>query len=149
MKNQKLKQAKLKRLELANKVIKAIASCGRNHLSYGDRVGSLRLDDNWRCWYTDPYSGRDIYTHYRGRWRYFTCGGTLKSLIERLSDYVCKGYPLSVYSLGYRPKWYCDGDVFGYGKDIVKVWEVAKPLLKDVDLIDIEKKVDREIEPCK
>lgn len=65
-------------------------------------------------WFLDDYTRKRIYTHYKGRWRGFTHGGTIKQLIESLRDYITRGELLPAGIFGPWPDWYCGGDLWGY-----------------------------------
>lgn len=96
------KQARTKRIETANEIIRIIASHGRNFLcnhsdgaAYGEPLryaeffdsattGRLRYRDRGR-----RFSIVDVCS--RGEWRGFCDGGTLRDVIERLRDYIISG----------------------------------------------------------
>lgn len=84
----------------------------------------MEVDHRGRVWFIDSYNGKRIYTHYRGRWRGFTDGGTLKNLVEAFRDYVTTGEKLPRWHL-YWPSHYCGGDVWGYGEGMSKVRDAA------------------------
>lgn len=79
---------KAKRLEEANEFIKVIAVHGRMFFNHQGTISYLAFDKQGRINFQDSYSKRLIYTHYNGRWRGFSQGGTLKRLIVHLRDYV-------------------------------------------------------------
>ncbi|HDR9174350.1 TPA: hypothetical protein QDB23_001562 [Burkholderia vietnamiensis] len=87
---------KQERLDHSNRLIVAIASHGRRffYSQQRDRFARLELDARGRVWFVDDYSGRRIYTHHSGRWRGFTHGGTLRSLVERMRDYITTGWQI-------------------------------------------------------
>jgi len=80
------------RLDAANQFIRAMGETGRCFF-YSDDNGfaSLDIDERGRVWFTDDYSQKRIYTHYNGRWKGFTGGGTLKTLVECLRDFIKHG----------------------------------------------------------
>lgn len=116
------------RLNRANQLIGVIANYGRRFFYHEGRIGRFELGDRGRVWWIDAYSQARIYTHYRGPWRRFTGGGTLKALICNLRDYITKGTPLPPHTLGPWPDWYCGGDLWGYGDDMAHVREAASEL---------------------
>jgi hypothetical protein len=58
-------------------------------------------------------------------WRGFSEGGTLRSLVEQLRDYIRTGKQVHPQSFGPWPQWYCDGDLWGYGDDMQQVRDKA------------------------
>ena len=124
------------RLEVANNIIKAIASCGRRFLSMNsDRTGEPDPDArvsrfvfiNKRLHYLDKYTEALIFVHYefrtRGGWGHqFSDGGTLLCLMQHMRDFIVKGEPININYFGPWPKWVCGGDLWGYG--------AAMPLLR-------------------
>lgn len=119
---------KIKRLEAANALITKIASCGRRFFEHKGAVSHLFLDRRGRVWLRDKYSGREVYTHYNGRWRYFTEGGTLQCLIKHLRNFVCRGVLVPRHVLGPWPDWCSEGDPWAYGADMATVRESAATL---------------------
>lgn len=118
-------QDQQQRLKSANEFIRVIASCGRNFLSSNSDLKNksdhpfvcfLELDDRGRVWFTDRYNKKRIYTHYPGRWRGFSEGGTLKMIIEQLRDFVKKSSTMRAE--GFSNHW-------GYGEDILIVKNAA------------------------
>ncbi len=113
------------RLKRANELIGVIASCGRRFFRKGDRVANLEVDSHGRVWFVDAYKGTRVFTHYKGGWRNFSGGGTLKRLIERLRDFVKQDRPLPQTELGPWPEWVCGGDLWGYGDQMQQVRSAA------------------------
>lgn len=126
--------SKSHRCEQANKLIKIIAAFGRNFFKGAHGVAQFQLDKRGRVWFLDDYAQKLIYTHYRGRWRHFTHGGTLKRLIEHLRDYIAKGTAVPAGILGPWPKWCCGGDLWGYGKDMQSIRASAY----DLGIIEVQ-----------
>lgn len=88
---------KAERAQHANQLIRSIASHGRRFFYHAaaDRYARIELDSRGRVWFIDDYTQKRVYTHdTRGRWRGFTHGGTLRSLVERLRDYITTGWQL-------------------------------------------------------
>jgi len=104
----------------ANDLINTIASCGRMFFRYKD-VASFHVCKHGRVWFRDAYSKQLIYTHYAGRWRRFSEGGTMKNLVKSLATYIMYGTYINPHIFGPWPDWYCNGDLWGYGNDIEKV----------------------------
>lgn len=138
--------ARTHRLVMANGVIAIIATHGRRFFSEnGDRMPRIstprlsRFDFiDGRLWFTDKYTGKRIFVHYEptvrcGRWRGFSQGGTLQSLVKLLRDYILNGDEGFVGALGPWPEWMCGGDLWGYGEDMEKVRGEVQRLLRKAD----------------
>lgn len=125
------RKARYARLEKANDFIDRIATCGRKFLSNGLVVGHFQFDDRGRLWYVDQYANW-IWCHGTGPQfsRKFQDGGTMRTIVWRLSRYILNGWQLEYKHL-YFPKWASDGDVWDYGEDMEKVRQKAK----DLDLL--------------
>lgn len=105
------------RVEHANALIKVISEHGRKFFEHKGDLATLELDKNGKVWVVDEYSKARIYTHYKGDWRGFNHGGTLKNLICLMREYITKGTQISIYWLAPAPK-FCGGeDIWGYGKE--------------------------------
>ena len=119
---------KRQRLERANQFLTAIASCGRQFFRTGERIARFEVRYTGRIWFCDDRSGKWVYVHYRGRWRGFSHGGSLRRLIDRLAAYIQHG-AFAAGDLGPWPEWYSDGDPWGYGADMEIVRRRAAELL--------------------
>lgn len=108
---------KLARLAHANDVIRAISRHGRRffHSPEHDRVSRYELDGRGRLWFVDKWTGKRIYVAYKGPWRHFSEGGTLRDLVLDLACYIRTGEPVAPRRFGPWPQWYCEGDLWGYG----------------------------------
>jgi len=115
------------RLAAINEFIRVIGSCGRRFLSENSDKSTLvddpvfstmELDARGRVWYCDHYTNARVYTHYQGRWRGFTGGGTLRRLVEAFRNYIKKGKML-------RKEYFYLDSPWEYGDDILKVKEAA------------------------
>lgn len=115
---------KEERLKAVNEFVKVIANCGREFFKHKDFVAYFEVAPNGKVFFIDSYTKKRVYTHYSGRWKGFTNGGTLKSLCEALRDFIVKEYFLSaeyfqpIYKNRFHNPW-------GYGDDILKVREAA------------------------
>jgi hypothetical protein len=116
------------RLKQANEFIRVIATCGRYFLNHKGFISSLELSATKRVFFIDYYSKKRIYTHRKFvRWDGFTAGGTMKSIIESLRDYIKTGKTL-------RLSYFQDdmsnefGNPWGYGDDLVIVKDAAHKL---------------------
>ncbi len=119
---------KAERLERANKLLVTIGSYGRHFFTQEYGVAQFELDDRGRLWFRDHYTRKRIYVAYHGRWKHFTGGGTLRALVEALCDYIRYGDPVPPGHFGPWPEYLCDGDVWGYGKDMALVRKSAQEL---------------------
>ena len=117
--------SKVERAEQANQFLEAVASCGRKFFAYNGRVSRFEVDGRGRVWFVDAYRERRIYAHYQGDWRGFSEGGTLRSLVCTLRDFIRTGEQKPLH-LGPWPDWICDGDLWGYGPDMETVRASAK-----------------------
>ena len=118
-------QVKRERLQRANKLLRTIGSCGRRFFSREWDVSRLELDDRNRIWLWDSYTRKRIYTAYRGRWRHFSQGGTMRDLVMALCQFVRNGTKLPNRTFGPWPETLCNGDLWGYGEDMVTVRKAA------------------------
>ena len=119
---------KEERTKIANEMLNAIASCGRRFFAHDGRVSRFELDERGRIWFVDKYTQKRIYTHYRYEWLGFSDGGTLRSLVLRLRDFIATGARLPMSTFGPWPEWVCGGDLWGYGEDMEAVREAARRL---------------------
>ncbi len=112
-------QMRRERLEHANALIKLISSRGRRFFynKGADRTAEMWIDLNGRIWFMDDYTGQPIYTLYRGRWRGFSHGGTLRDLVIRLHDYIAHGHLLSIEIICPTRNNPEDGNIWGYPKE--------------------------------
>jgi hypothetical protein len=127
------------RTDIANKAVEIIASHGRKFFSLEaegrtverNRISRFELSDNGRLWFVDKYSQKPIYVAYRrGHWRGFSEGGTLRSLVCSLADWINGKTEFPLDRLGPWPDWLCGGDLWGYGSEMQIVREKVKALLE-------------------
>jgi len=109
--------SKTERLGHANALIEVISRHGRRffHNRESGSIARLELDARGRVWLIDDYRGARVYVAYQGRWRGFSHGGTLRSLVEALRDYVLHGtllHPERIAPGRIDPS---NGDIWGYG----------------------------------
>lgn len=88
------------RKSIANQLVELISSEGRRfffHASSG-RMGFFDVDTRGLVWWTDEYTQVRISTHdvRDERWRGFSHGGTLRSLVMTMSKYILTGEKLSL-----------------------------------------------------
>lgn len=121
--------SKAERAAKANEFLEAVAACGRRFFHHEGRVSRFEVDPRGRVWFIDKYTQKRIYTHFEhGRWSRFSEGGTLKTLVLQLRDFIRTGTPPSTSLLGPWPPSYCNGDLWGYGEDMKLVREAAARL---------------------
>ena len=111
---------KQERLEHANQLIRIIGSHGRRFFYYhvADRYARMELR-NGRVYFIDDYSDRAIYIHktaIQSRWRGFSHGGTLRSLVEDMRDYIVHGTRVPAWKIviQQRSATGLDGNIWGY-----------------------------------
>ncbi len=123
---------KAERLTKANEFIRVIATTGRKFFSHQDRVSVLCLDGQGRINLIDCYTKRLVYTHYNGEWRGFSQGGTMRSLIIRLREYIQGVIPTGAELFDKLPIHYGDQTIcpnYGWGypeDDMNTVIEAAR-----------------------
>ena len=78
----------------------------------------------------------------KSSWRGFSEGGTLRQLVERLSEFIMWDRPIPAHILGPWPDWVCGGDPWGYGDDMDAVRAVARAL----GLVEVPEADDTEAE---
>ena len=130
--------AKLARLEHANALIKIIGSHGRRFFWHGgvsvydpatktstfvpaDRYAHLELRRG-RVYFVDDYTQKAIYTHpttFGGKWRAFSHGGTLRSLVEDMRDYIDQGDQIPRWKIVIQQLDASDlkGNIWGYSEE--------------------------------
>lgn len=111
--------SKHQRLDEANAVIRAMAGVGRRFFynERHDRVARFELTLDGRLWFRDDYADKRIYVAYRGRWREFSHGGTMRRLVDALAEYIRSGKRIAAGHFGPWPAWVSDGDLWGYGDE--------------------------------
>ena len=105
------------RTEQVNQVIQIIGNRGRRFFynEKANRYATMEVDQRGKIWFIDDYSSRRIFTHktnWGGRWRGFSHGGTLRSLVEGFRDYIRTGEPMHPGYLG--PERLDDSNIWGY-----------------------------------
>lgn len=129
-----MSHAKQQRVEHANQLIQVIAAHGRKffYSKTAGRVARIEIDARGRVWFVDDYSERRIYTHTPHRWRGFTHGGTLRSLVEDMRDYIIRGERIRRWKIA--PAYsHSDGDIWGYGSEAaaaVRAAAYALPIME-------------------
>lgn len=115
------------RVDNVNLFIKEVADCGRRFFfnEINSRYASVYLDGRGIVWFTDDYTQERVYTHYSGRWRGFSHGGTLKGLVEFFRNHIKKGSLLRESYFDTSDMW-CSGHSWGYPhQDYPKLKEAA------------------------
>lgn len=121
---------KAERMKKANELLETIAAHGRKFFNYPERHGVSRfdVDGRGRVWFVDGWTGKRIYLHYKYWGKGFSEGGTLKSLVGALMQFIRDGELVSRSHFGPWPEWVCNGDLWGYGDDMQAVRERAEHL---------------------
>lgn len=127
---------KQERVEHANQLIQVIAKHGRRFFynKTHDRVARIELRRG-RVYFVDDYSGKAIYTHetvFTNRWRGFSHGGTLRSLVERMRDYIMTGDRIQLGFIAPSYRDVANGDIWGYGSEaayLVRTEASALPII--------------------
>lgn len=122
------------RLAHANDLIQLIANHGRKFFNSNGHMAKMHLDSRGRVWFQDARTGKLIYTHYSGKWKAFSHGGTLRSLVERLRDYVNKGVQLPPSIICPERCNVDDGNIWGYEESEAKKLRAAcqgLPIFRD------------------
>ncbi|WNJ81656.1 hypothetical protein RJE46_10650 [Cedecea neteri] len=131
-------EAKQIRLEHANELIKIIAAHGRRFFfcERSGRTAELFIGKRGRIWLVDEYTGQLVYTHkttWTNKWRGFSHGGTLRSLVEMMRDYIVTGTPIPAYYLGPERQQLTDGNIWGYAPDAMQAVRDAAVNLPIID----------------
>lgn len=126
------------RMEKANAIIRVIGSHGRCFLSENsDRqplvknpfFAHFKVDSRKEIWFVDRYSRKPTLVRHSD-WPNFSDGGTLRSIVESLANYIRGGYEIPMRMFGPWPEWSCGGDLWGYGDDMQKVRDGIKAVLE-------------------
>lgn len=141
---------KQERLEHANALLRIIGSYGRRFFWYGgsnvydektgkatfvpaDRYAKFELRRGY-LYFIDEYSQKAIYLHktgFRNNWRGFNQGGTMRSLVESIRDYITEGTPVPRWKIVIKQLGHTDlvDNIWGYKvEDATKVRELAYAL---------------------
>ncbi|MGJ0706588.1 hypothetical protein GM526_21460 [Enterococcus avium] len=117
--------SKENRCELANELIRLIASTGRQFFNYEENGGSIGRFElrSGRTYFIDGYLGKSIYAYENRFFRQkFTEGGTMQALILDIAEWIRTGKATNAKN-GYGGI-YCDH--WGYpDEDMKKVREKA------------------------
>lgn len=117
------KFSKQQRLDHANQLIRIIAAHGRRFFfdTRTERVAHLELNNTGRVFLIDEYTGKRIYTHFENRhWNGFNHGGTLRSLVIMMRNYICKGERIDAYYLGPENSSLRKGNIWGYPEEAIE-----------------------------
>ena len=130
---------KAKRLSDANILIQQIAMFGRRffYSEKYDRIARFELTIDGKLWFRDEDTDKRVYVAYKGRWKNFTSGGTMRRLIEGLALYIRTGKRIPASYLGPWPSYMSDGDLWGYGKDTM---EALRNAVSSCDCLDWQRK---------
>ena len=119
------------RVNAVNELVIVIARNGRNffYRKSEKRYAKMIMKQNGRLYWVDDFTGDELYLHGNSfsSTRNFSHGETLKELVKSLKEFVMTGEKLH-YGLGPWPDWICNGDLWGYGDDMLKVRDAAYSL---------------------
>ncbi len=127
------------RLEKANVIIRVIGSHGRHFLSENSDRRALvenpffahfTVDNRNELWFVDRYTRKPSLVRLR-EWPHFSDGGTLRSLVDHLANYIAHNSQINQRIFGPWPQWSCGGDLWGYGEDMQKVRDGVKAILAE------------------
>lgn len=126
----------LQRAELVNQVIRIIGNHGRRFFfdQKANRYACMEVDQRGKIWLIDDYSYRRIFTHktnWGGRWRGFSHGGTLRSLVGGFRDYIRTDEPMHPGYLGLER--FDNSSIWGYdieGMHAVREQAGALPIFR-------------------
>ncbi len=116
-------KTKSERLQDANYLILQVSIFGRRffYSATHNRVAKFELTIDGKLWFRDDDTDKRIYVAYRGRWKHFSHGGTLRGLVEGLANYIRTGERIGAGHFGPWPQWVCEGDLWGYGKETMEM----------------------------
>lgn len=108
---------KAQRLQHANALLETISKYGRRFFfnEKNNVVAKFAIGGDNHIYFIDDYTLKAVYTAYRGRWRGFSHGGTLRQLVEALSYYIKTGQRLSIDWIG--PERFDQSNIWGYSED--------------------------------
>lgn len=113
---------KAERIKDANYLILQISMFGRRFFynAKHNRVARFEVTLDGKLWLRDDYTDRRVYVAYKGRWRYFSHGGTMRRLVEDLAHWIRTGEPICYEAhFGPWPHYLCEGDLWGYGHEVM------------------------------
>ena len=113
---------KAERIADANYLLLQISMVGRRFFynARHNRVARFEQTIDGKLWFRDDYTDKRVYVAYKGRWRHFSHGGTLQGLVDALAGYIRTGQPINSSCFGPWPEYLCEGDLWGYGKDVME-----------------------------
>lgn len=130
------RQARIDRVRHTNELIKAISDHGRRFFwnERDKRVAKLELDQRGKVWWVDDYRGARVCIEKmcgqeREHWRGFSHGGTLRSLVQLMREYIKTGERIHIGRI--CQKRLSDEDIWGYGE------EAANATIRDVQGLPI------------
>lgn len=111
---------KAERIADVNYLILQISMFGRRffYSKRFNRVAKFEVTMDGRLWFRDDYTDKRIYVAYKGHWRGFSHGGTLRRLVDDMAKYIGTGELIPAGHFGPWPDYIGgDGDLWGYGLD--------------------------------
>lgn len=111
-----------RRADNVNALIVFISWRGRKFFRQGEKVACFSIDGAAKnLFYHDEWADHPLNLT-RGNFRVghnFNGGGTMRALVSRFGTYIDKNKQLSGRELGPWPGWMGEGDLWGYGKDVM------------------------------
>lgn len=110
------------RVDHINQLIKIIASYGRKFFDHKGTIATMEKDAKGKVWFVDEYTRRRIYVAYKGLWKGFNHGGTLRNLVEEFYRYIKTGEQIDIRLIGLKGFRTDGSNIWGYPpKDVVKM----------------------------
>jgi len=117
------------RIEHINQLIKVIASYGRKFFDHKGTIANMEKDAKGKIWFVDEFTRRRIYVAYKGRWKGFNHGGTLRNLVEEFYSYIKTGQQIDIRLIGLKGFRTDGSNIWGYPpKEAVKMRQEALKL---------------------
>lgn len=128
----------VQRLNHANELIQVIASHGRRFFFSRSRnaFAFFEVDADGALWFVDDYTGKHISPLEQGKWQGFSHGGTLKELVQAMSDYIMKGQRIPIGWIATPRSNPENGDIWGYGTEAS---DSVRAAAKKLPIIDAER----------
>lgn len=123
------------RVEHANALIQVIAAHGRRFFFNAGQnaFASMSVDSNGVVWIQDDYTRMLVNTMPRDTaWKGFSHGGTLRSLVEDMRDYIVTGNTIALGTLG-PERMFNAGNIWGYEQDQMAAVRIEASVLPIMD----------------
>lgn len=126
---------RLERISRVNELTRMIGDLGRGFFLDKETnvYAQMHTDSRSRLYWRDHHTQKSIYLHYRYWKKGFTGGGTLRHLVNMFKEYVMTGELLPSAVFGPWPETFCNGDLWGYGKENMRT---IRELAGELGMID-------------